>query len=230
MWHYSQVQLWSGQQSTEPGSLHHHRGYEINADSGAGNNHMVPVTWWSHTAKPGCQIQETARPPYEAETVIANKGETEEGEFHPPEQNTWTTTGRHPWSWPQRDSPMSCHSCLEWGNFPHHSVYHPRYWSERLPKRPWEKVPRSGIPSNPLPERVLDSCVHRRLCWECSSEWRGRSLHPGGREEKISLATGLYSTNYKAVEEALKTAAAHTKVSTHASHSVVLLSDALLIL
>ena len=35
--------------------------------------------------EPGCQIQEAARPPYEAEIVPANKGETEEGEFHPPE-------------------------------------------------------------------------------------------------------------------------------------------------
>ena len=37
---------------------------------------------------PGCQIQEAARPPYEAEIVPANKRETEEGEFHSPEQNT----------------------------------------------------------------------------------------------------------------------------------------------
>ena len=41
--------------------------------------------------------------------------------------------------------------------------------------------------------------------------------YPGGREGKISLATGLYSTNYKAEVEALKTAAAHIEVSTHAS-------------
>ena len=42
--HDSQAQLWSGQQTTEPGSPHHHRGHEINADSGAGNNHGAPVT------------------------------------------------------------------------------------------------------------------------------------------------------------------------------------------
>ena len=30
-------------------------------------------------------MQEAAGPPYEAETVPANKGEIEEGEFHPPE-------------------------------------------------------------------------------------------------------------------------------------------------
>ena len=35
----------------------------------------------------GCQIQEAARPPYEAEIVPANKRETEEGEFRSPEQN-----------------------------------------------------------------------------------------------------------------------------------------------
>ena len=48
--------------------------------------------------------------------------------------------------------------------------------------------------------------------------------YPGGREDKISLATGLYSTNYKAE------AAAHIEVSTHAFYSVVLLTDALSIL
>ena len=47
-----------------------------------------------------------------------------------------------------------------------------------------EKVPHSGIPSDPLPERVLDSCVHWWLCWECSSKWRGRSLHPVPRRQR----------------------------------------------
>ena len=39
----------------------------------------------------------------------------------------------------------------------------------------------------------------------------------GGKEDKISLATGLYSANYKAEAEALKTAAAHIEVSTQLS-------------
>ena len=46
--------------------------------------------------------------------------------------------------------------------------------------------------------------------------------YPEGKEDKISLANGLCSTNYKAEAEALKTAAAHTEVSTHASPNVVL--------
>ena len=46
--------------------------------------------------------------------------------------------------------------------------------------------------------------------------------YAGGKEDKISLTTGLYSTNYKAEAEALKTAAAHIVVSTHASPNVVL--------
>ena len=54
--------------------------------------------------------------------------------------------------------------------------------------------------------------------------------YAGGKEDKISLATGLYSTNYKAEAEALKTAAAHIEVSTHASPNVVLLTDALSVL
>ena len=51
--------------------------------------------------------------------------------------------------------------------------------------------------------------------------------YEGGTEDKISLATGLYSTNCKAEAEALKTAAAHIEVSTHASPSGVLLTDTL---
>ena len=54
--------------------------------------------------------------------------------------------------------------------------------------------------------------------------------YAGGKEDKISLATGLYSTNYKAEAEALKTAAAHIEVSTHDSPNVVLLTDALSVL
>ena len=50
--------------------------------------------------------------------------------------------------------------------------------------------------------------------------------YAGGKEDKISLATGLYSTNYKAEAEALKTAAAHIEASTHASPNIVLLTDA----
>ena len=53
--------------------------------------------------------------------------------------------------------------------------------------------------------------------------------YAGGKEDKISLATGLYSTNYKAEAEALKTAAAHIEASTHASPNVVL-TDALSVL
>ena len=54
--------------------------------------------------------------------------------------------------------------------------------------------------------------------------------YAGGKEDKISLATGLYSTNYKAESEALKTVVAHIEVSTHSSPNVVLLTDALSVL
>ena len=54
--------------------------------------------------------------------------------------------------------------------------------------------------------------------------------YAGGKEDKISLATSLYSTNYKDEAEALKTAASHIEVSTHASPNVVLLTDALSVL
>ena len=55
--------------------------------------------------------------------------------------------------------------------------------------------------------------------------WKGGAgvyiQYPGGREDRSSLATSLYSTNYTAEAEALKTAAAHTRTSTHTSHNVV---------
>ena len=127
---------------------------------------------------------------------------------------------------------MSCRSCLQWGNFSHHSVYHPWCWSERLPKRPWEKVPHSGIPLNPLPEKVLDSRVHWGSA-ENAVRSGGAGVHsqyPGGKENKIRLTTSLYSTNYTAEAEALKAVAGHIEVSTHASPNVVLLTDTLSVL
>ena len=52
---------------------------------------------------------------------------------------------------------------------------------------------------------------------------------PGGTEDKISIAAGLYSTNYKTETDALKTGVAHVDVSTHGAHNVVL-TDAFSIL
>ena len=54
--------------------------------------------------------------------------------------------------------------------------------------------------------------------------------YPEGREERICLATGLYSTNYKAEAEALKVAAAHMEASPQASNNIVFLTDALSVL
>ena len=48
--------------------------------------------------------------------------------------------------------------------------------------------------------------------------------------EKTKSASLSVYTNYKAEAEALKTAPAHIQVSTHGSHRVVLLTDALSIL
>ena len=53
--------------------------------------------------------------------------------------------------------------------------------------------------------------------------WAGFYIqYAGGKDDKINLVTGLCSTNYKAEAEALKTAATHIKVNTHASSNVVL--------
>ena len=54
--------------------------------------------------------------------------------------------------------------------------------------------------------------------------------YPGGSDESISLATGRYSTNYRAEAIALKTGAAHIENSTKATHNVVFFSDALSVL
>ena len=62
----------------------------MNPDNGAGSKRRAQVTEWLQglqTAKPGCQIQEAVTPPYEAETVLANKEETEEEAFQPPGPN-----------------------------------------------------------------------------------------------------------------------------------------------
>ena len=54
--------------------------------------------------------------------------------------------------------------------------------------------------------------------------------YPDGTDDRLSFATGLYSTNYKAETEALRAVAAHIENSPHLSHRVVFLSDALSVL
>jgi len=54
--------------------------------------------------------------------------------------------------------------------------------------------------------------------------------YPGGRKEKLSLATGRYSTNFRAEAVAIKSAADHLMLSRHTTHNIVFLSDALSVL
>ena len=54
--------------------------------------------------------------------------------------------------------------------------------------------------------------------------------YPGGREDRISIPTGTFSTNYKAEADALSTAATFIETSPHSSKNVVFLSDALSVL
>ena len=48
--------------------------------------------------------------------------------------------------------------------------------------------------------------------------------------KKISLATGYYSTNYRAEAVAIKTGAAHIENSTEASSNILFFTDALSVL
>ena len=45
--------------------------------------------------------------------------------------------------------------------------------------------------------------------------------YPDGTDDRLSFATGLYSTNYKAETEALNAEAAHIENSPHLSHRVL---------
>ena len=54
--------------------------------------------------------------------------------------------------------------------------------------------------------------------------------YPDGTDDRLSFATGLYSTNYKAETEALRAATSHIEYSPLLSHRVVFLSDALSVL
>ena len=94
-----------------------------------------------------------------------------------------------------------------------------------------ERKSLSGIPSSPLPKRVLDSCLHDGTAENAvqNGEAGVYIQNAGGREDKIIFATYLYSTHYKAEVETLKAAATHIEVGTHASYSIVL-TDALSIL
>ena len=54
--------------------------------------------------------------------------------------------------------------------------------------------------------------------------------YPGGEEDKISLATGLLSTNFKAEALAIQKGADHVENSSHTTTNIVFLSDALSVL
>ena len=54
--------------------------------------------------------------------------------------------------------------------------------------------------------------------------------YPGGEQDKISIATGLYSTNFRAEAVALETAAAHIQEKDPTSQKIVFLTDALSVL
>ena len=96
-----------------------------------------------------------------------------------------------------------------------------------------------------LKKQVMDQCILPTMTYGCQT-WSlnkqttnklrtaqramERKMLDQKLKDKISLTTGLYSTNYKVEAEALKTAAAHIEASTHASLNVVLLTDALSVL
>ena len=156
-------------------------------------------------------------------TVPANKRETEEQEFHSPELNDdrrkslIMTPKRSP---PPPPSPQ----CLA-----------VPAWSERTSPiirctipGVGQKDSQSGPERKSLTQEYLET-NYRKESWtlgytDGSAENAVRNggagvyiQYAGGKEDKISLATGLYSTNYKAEADALKTAAAHIEASTHAS-------------
>ena len=64
----------------------------------------------------------------------------------------------------------------------------------------------------------------------CNGGARVYVKYPDGTDDRLSFATGLYSTNYKAETEALRAAAAHIENSLHLSHRVVFFSNALSVL
>ncbi|RUS84323.1 hypothetical protein EGW08_007917 [Elysia chlorotica] len=54
--------------------------------------------------------------------------------------------------------------------------------------------------------------------------------YPGGEEDKISIPTGVFSTNYKAEATAIQEGAAHVQSSPHSTKNIVFLTDALSVL
>ena len=104
-----------------------------------------------------------------------------------------------------------------------------------------QKDSQSGPERKSLTQEYLETNYPKEFwtheCTDGSAEnavWNGEAgvyiQYAGRKEDKVSLVTGLNSTNFKAKAEALKTVAAHIEVSTHASPNVVLLTDALSVL
>ena len=139
---------------------------------------------------------------------------------------------RTSWSWPERDPP--CLAVPAWSgrtspvirctipgvgqkdsqNGPERKSLTQEYLDTNYPKESWTLGYTDGSAENAVRNGGAGVYIQ----------------YAGGKEDKISLATGLYSTNYKAEAEALKTAAAHIEASTHASPNVVLLMDTLSVL
>ena len=103
------------------------------------------------------------------------------------------------------------------------------------------KTPKAALRENPSPRNAFRPTTRRNPGLMCTLMallrmqfgMEGRESTSSTQEaEKTESASlpGLYSTNYKAEAEALKTAAAHIEVSIHASPNVVLLTDALSVL
>ena len=79
-----------------------------------------------------------------------------------------------------------------------------------------------------LPQGNLDLHLLRWLSRGRNMQWRSGCIkYPDGTDDRLSFATGLNSTNYKAETEALRADAANIENSPHLSHRVVFLSDAL---
>ena len=136
-------------------------------------------------------ILEAARLPYEAETVSVNKGETEEGSFiHQSRILEWQQEGILDHD-PKQISPCLLLFLPGMRELPPSiSVLSP-VLVRKTPKAALRESLSLRNTFKTIPKTVLDSCLPRLLCWDSSSKWRGRSLHPELKRQR-RLNQSLY--------------------------------------
>ena len=236
MGHYSQNQYGQNEQSPESSGSHHYRIHEVDTHTRAGDYYWTAAPFGSlswEAAHTGCQFKMLSGHPMEKRMNQPTRGRLKMENFV---HQSRCLEQRHRAILEQDPQKISqCPGIPAWS------------------KKKRRFLVKSGVPGigpkdsqNDLMRKLitlehLQQCYPKEtwtfICTDGSAEdatcngGAGVNVkYPDGTDDRLSFATGLYSTNYKAETEALRAAAAHIENSPPLYHKEVFLSDALSVL